>query len=66
MLKTALATIPAVLLDQRADAIFKLRNIEPDETGVIGAITSSCVQLPKAPSSVVFSTVEFLALLINL
>ena len=65
MLKTALATIPAVLLDQRATP-FSIYVIEPDETGVIGAIASSCVQLPKALSSVVFSTVEFLALLINL
>ena len=52
MQKTALATTPAMLLGQTRRAPFSNYVIKPDDTGVTGAIASSCIQLPKDPSLV--------------
>ena len=49
MLKTALATTPAVLLGQAGRTPFSNYVIKPDETGVTGAIGSSCSSLTCAP-----------------
>ena len=53
--KTALAVTPAVILGQAGRMPFSNYVIKLDETGVTGAIASSCVQFPKAPSSIVFA-----------
>ena len=53
MRKTTLATTPVVLLGQAGQTPFSNYVIQPDETGMTGAIASSCVQLPEAPSSAV-------------
>ena len=53
MRKTELAMTPAVLLGQAGQTQFSNYVIKPDETGVTGAIVSSCIQLPEAPSSIV-------------
>ena len=45
-------TTPAVLLSQAGQTPFSNYVIQPDET-LTGAIVSSCLQLPEAPSSVV-------------
>ena len=42
MRETALATSPAVLLGQAGQTPFSNYVIKPDETGVTGAIVSSC------------------------
>ena len=52
MRKTELAMTPAVLLGQAGWMPFSNYIIKPDETGVTGAIVSSCIQLPEAPSSI--------------
>ena len=53
MQKRALATTPAVLLDQAVQTLFSNYVIKLDETGMTGAIASSCLQLLEAPSPVV-------------
>ena len=57
-----LATTPA-MFGQARSTPFSNYIIQLDETGATGAIASSCVQLPEAPTSVVLHDVELLALL---
>ena len=66
MWKTALATTPAMLLGQAGRTPFSNYVIKPDETGMTGAIASSCVQLPEAPSSVVLHHSGILRLALRL
>ena len=52
MQKMALAMTPTVLLGQVGQTPYSNYVIQPDETGVTGAIASSCKQLLEAPSVV--------------
>ena len=53
IVEDGIATTPAMLHSQAGQTPFSNYIIQPDETGVTGAIASSCIQLPGAPSSVV-------------
>ena len=66
MQKMALAMTPTVLLGQVGQTPYSNYVIQPDETGVTGAIVSSCVLLQEAPTSIVLLHSGILALRLSM